>query len=158
MNFVLRSATEDDYNKIIPVVNEWWGGRNVADMLPRLFFVHFRNTSFVIEANNEPLAFLCGFISQAETEQAYIHFIGVHPEYRKKGLAKKLYYVFFNLARECRCREVHCVTSPINQVSITFHKKIGFQIKHGNQNDKGMPFTAGYDGPGQDRVLFVKAL
>lgn len=157
MNFVLRTATEDDYNKIISVVNDWWDGRSMADMLPRLFFVHFRNTSLVVELDNAPVAFLCGFISQANPKQAYIHFVGVNPKYRHQGLARNLYNNFFAQVRVHGCREVHCVTAPINKGSIAFHKKMGFITKEGRQiAEEGVPFTADYDGPGQNRVLFLK--
>jgi hypothetical protein len=35
-----------------------------ATMLPKLFFVHVRDTSFVAEDGGELSAFLCGFRSQ----------------------------------------------------------------------------------------------
>ena len=37
---------------------QWWGGRPMAAMLPRLFFVHFRPTSFVLEQDGRLVAFL----------------------------------------------------------------------------------------------------
>lgn len=48
MKYSLRNVKESDYDKVILVVNEWWGDRNIADSLPRLFFIHFQNTSFVL--------------------------------------------------------------------------------------------------------------
>lgn len=47
----IRNAEASDYLPIISVVNAWWDGRNMRDMLPKLFFVHFRQTSFVAEAD-----------------------------------------------------------------------------------------------------------
>ena len=38
----------------------------MVDMLPKLFFVHFRDTSFVAERNGELSGFLVGFLSQSE--------------------------------------------------------------------------------------------
>lgn len=43
----IRALTLEDYAPIIGVVDAWWGGRTMAAMLPRLFFIHFRDTSFV---------------------------------------------------------------------------------------------------------------
>ena len=40
-NIRIRNAEPSDYPPIISVINEWWGGRNMADILPKLFFVHF---------------------------------------------------------------------------------------------------------------------
>lgn len=35
------------------------------------------------------------FMSQTSPDEAYIHFIGVNPEYKKKGIARDLYNLFF---------------------------------------------------------------
>jgi GNAT superfamily N-acetyltransferase len=78
----------------------------MADMLPKLFFQHFQDTSFVVEHDDQIVAFLVGFVSQTYPEQAYIHFVGVHPEYRKNGLAKQLYERFFETVKAKGCTEV----------------------------------------------------
>jgi len=44
---------------------------------------------------------------------------------------------------------VRCVTSPVNEGSIAFHESLGFSAER---------VAADYDGPGEDRVLFVKQL
>lgn len=157
MKYSLRNAKESDYDKVILVVNEWWDGRNIADSLPRLFFIHFQNTSFVLENNHELVAFLCGFISPAYPQQAYIHFVGVHPNHRRNGLAKSLYNTFFDTVYQNGCNEIHSITSPVNKDSIAFHRKMGFQIKPGKMVE-GIPVAENYNGPGKDRVLFVKTL
>lgn len=56
----LRHAEPDDHARVAAVVDDWWGGRPMADMLPRLFFVHFRETSFVAEEDGELAGFLWG--------------------------------------------------------------------------------------------------
>lgn len=33
---------------LLPVLDDWWGRPGMALMLPRLFFAHFRDTSFVL--------------------------------------------------------------------------------------------------------------
>ncbi|TCP68330.1 acetyltransferase (GNAT) family protein [Baia soyae] len=127
----MRPVEKSDYYKVISVIDDWWGGRRMADMLPELFFDHFRDTSFVVVEDHDVLAFLIGFVSQSSPQEAYIHFIGVHPDYRKEGLAKKLYENFFAIVKEKNCCTVHCVTSPVNQVSIAFHNKMGFSMVGG---------------------------
>ena len=60
-----------DYKQVIGSVDYWWGGRRMTPMLPRLFFEHFSETSFVAEmaqaeAVDEPaeiVGFVCGFVS-----------------------------------------------------------------------------------------------
>jgi len=75
----IRHAEPDDHRQVIGVINDWWGGRRMADMLPKQFFVHFRPTSFVAETAGRVGGFLVGFPSQSFREQAYVHFIGVDP-------------------------------------------------------------------------------
>ena len=60
----IRHAEPGDYARVIAVVDEWWGGRELAAMLPKLFFIHFRDTSFVAEEDGGLAGFLCGFRSQ----------------------------------------------------------------------------------------------
>jgi predicted GNAT superfamily acetyltransferase len=155
---ILRHVRESDYVPVISVIDDWWGGRHMADMLPKLFFQHFQDTSFVAEKNDQIIGFLIGFVSQTYPNQAYIHFIGVHPEHRKVGIAKRLYDMFFDKVKKRGCNMVRCVTSPVNKTSIAFHTRMGFKIEKGNGEVDGVPVTINYAGKGQDRVLFVKEI
>jgi GNAT superfamily N-acetyltransferase len=154
MAITIRHAEPADYGPIIQVVDAWWGGRRMADMLPRLFFVHFRPTSFVAEAGGRVVGFLAGFRSQTHPEQAYVHFIGVDPASRASGVGRALYERFFEAARAFGCVEVHGVTSPFNRTSIAFHAAMGFDVLGGDAESGGVPYTAGYDGPGSRATLF----
>ncbi|WP_289139270.1 GNAT family N-acetyltransferase [uncultured Brevibacillus sp.] len=154
----IRNANEQDYTKIISVINDWWGGRQMSDMLPKLFFVHFQPTSFVMEAEGETIAFLIGFLSQTNPEEAYIHFVGVHPERRGDGVGKELYQMFFQEVKKRGCHTVRCITSPVNKGSIHFHGKMGFEVEAGDKVVDGVWVTTNYDGRGNDRVQFVKRI
>ena len=157
-DIAIRHVESSDYQPIISVLNDWWGGRNMRDMLPKLFFVHFRNTSFVVESEGTIVGFLIGFFSQTFPDQAYSHFAGVHPDYRRKGLAGKLYRHFFDIARKHGCKVVRSVTAPVNKVSIAFHLRMGFSIEPGDILIEGISVAENYDGRGGDRVLFEKLL
>ena len=154
----LRHLEVKDHNTIIQVVDEWWGGRPMAGMLPRLFFEHFQPTSFVIEENGEIQAFLVGFRSQTNPAEAYIHFVGVHPDTRGKGLGRFLYEQFFAAVRQLGCTEVHSITGPVNKGSIAFHTSMGFEILPGDAEADGVAVTTNYDGQGNDRVRFRRFL
>jgi ribosomal protein S18 acetylase RimI-like enzyme len=145
----IRHAESADHARVAAVIDGWWGGRAMRDMLPRLFFTHFRDTSFVADDGDELAGFLCGFLSQTYPEQAYCHFVGVAPEHRKTGLASDLYDHLFRAARVAGRTSVHCVTSPKNTGSIAFHQRIGFEIE---------AEVPGYDGSGESRVLLAKSL
>ena len=118
-------------------------------MLPRLFFEHFRDTSFVAEEDGELVGFLCGFLSQTYPDQAYVHFVGVRPDHRGGGLGRELYERFFAAARAADREVVRCVTGPVNKASIAFHRRLGFEIE---------AEVGDYDGAGEARVLLKKRL
>jgi ribosomal protein S18 acetylase RimI-like enzyme len=141
----IRHAEPDDYARVIGVIDEWWGGRPMAAMLPKLFFVHFRDTSFVAEEDDGELAgFLCGFRSQTFADEAYVHFVGVDPKRRGSGLGRELYERFFEAIAPRGV--VRAVTSPLNERSIAFHRAIGFEVDE---------VVEDYDGRGSARALFV---
>jgi predicted GNAT superfamily acetyltransferase len=147
---VIRHAQPSDYGRVIGRVNAWWGGREMAPMLPKLFFLHFEGTSFVAERDDGQLAgFLVGFVSQTDSREAYIHFVGVDPDERGSGLGRQLYERFFEAARDQGCAVVRCVTSPANEGSLAFHAALGFETDRVAED---------YDGPGEDRVLLVRSL
>ncbi|MFF3762707.1 GNAT family N-acetyltransferase [Streptomyces sp. NPDC001922] len=151
MNTELRQAAPGDYDRIVTVMDEWWG-RPIRSGLPRLFLDHFFRTSLVAEDGGRPGAlagFLVGFLSDADRETAYIHFVGVAPGHRGGGLARRLYARFFELARADGRSVVRSVTSPRNTASIAFHTALGFTVTG--------PFTD-YDGPSEDRMCFRRGL
>jgi ribosomal protein S18 acetylase RimI-like enzyme len=143
----VRHAEPADYARVIDVVDQWWGGRRMASMLPKLFFVHFRDTSFVAEDGDALAGFICGFRSQTYAEEAYIHFVGVDPARRGTGLGRALYERFF--AAVAPRTVVRAVTSPVNERSVAFHQALGFEVERVDED---------YDGRGEARVLLVKNL
>jgi GNAT superfamily N-acetyltransferase len=154
----IRHLEEADYEPIIAVVDDWWGGRRMTHMLPRLFFIHFRDTSFAVDVHGSTIGFLTGFVSQTYSDMAYIHFVGVHPDHRRCGVARRLYSTFCDAVRQRGCRTVCCVTSPINKTSIAFHTNLGFEIDHVTGEYDGVPCTLRYELDGEARVLFVKRM
>ena len=144
---MIRHAEPADYPRVVAVVDEWWGGREMAAMLPKLFFVHFRDTSFVAEDDGRLAGFLCGFRSQTFDDEAYVHFVGVDPAQRGSGLGRELYERFFEAVRPRTV--VRAVTSPVNESSVAFHRALGFEVERVDEN---------YDGQDEPRVLLVKRL
>ncbi|WLD92545.1 GNAT family N-acetyltransferase [Alkalihalobacillus sp. AL-G] len=154
----IRSVFSSDYYTISSLLNDWWDGRQMSNMLPKLFFDHFNDTSFVAEQDGVIIGFLNGFLSQSRSDEAYIHFVGVHPDYRKQDVGTQLYNQFFNVIKQNGRSVVRCVTSPVNKGSVVYHTKMGFEIEKGDREDSGILVFSDYDGKGGDRVLFVKKL
>lgn len=74
------------------------------------FCDHFKNTSFIVEEEGKIIGFLIGFLSQSYSNEAYIHFVGIHPGYRGKGIGKQLYNQFFDVIKQNGRNIVRCVT------------------------------------------------
>ena len=170
----IRPLRPSDHAPVIAVIDEWWGGRPMARMLPRLFFDHFTDTSFAADRDDGLAGFLVGFVSPAQPGEAYIHFVGVQPGERSQGLGRRfvgvqpgersqglgrrLYGTFFEAVRARGCTRVRAVTSPVNTGSVAFHRRMGFRLEPGDAQVGDIPVATGYDGPGQDRVRFVRDL
>ena len=154
----IRQLQEAGYETIIEAIDDWFDGRQMSHLLPRIFFIHFRPTSFVIEEDGRVMGFLAGFVSQTYPDQAYIHFVGNEANYRGRGLGRQIYSTFFETVRRLGCTTVRCITSPVNSGSIAFHTRMGFRIERSNGERHGAPCTLNYELQGADRVLFVRSL
>jgi ribosomal protein S18 acetylase RimI-like enzyme len=144
----VRTARPEDYDTIIAVVDEWWG-RPVIPSLPRLFLDHFWSTSRVVEDQRGLAAFLIAFISPSQPQLAYVHFIGVRPDYRRSGVARRLYEDFARFAVEQGCTELQAITAPANTGSVRFHASLGFTASEP---------AAEFNGPGRPMVTFRRQL
>jgi len=153
-----RHAEPADHGRVAAVVDEWWGGRHMSPLLPRLFFEHFHDTSFVVEEDGELIAFLVGFLSQTHRDEAYIHFVGVRPDRRGQGIARALYERFFASARSKDRSVVRAITAPVNKGSVAFHHAMGFATEPGDGEVDGVRVHRDHDGPGVDRVLFRRRI
>ena len=154
----IRNLAVEDYEHVTAVVDEWWGGRPVRSLLPRLFFEHFSSTSFAVGTPADLMGFLVGFVSQSQPSTAYIHFVGVNPNTRSQGLGRKLYERFFQAAGASGCTQVQCITSPANTGSIEFHRRMGFALLPGSGVVGGVPVTTNHAGEGKHRVRFQRQL
>lgn len=154
----IRNGRPSDYEKVIAVMPDWWDGRDLTSMLPKVFFIHFHNTIYIAELKNELVGFLVGFLSQTDARVVYIHFVGVHPSYRKAGIGRLLYQKFYDACKTNDRSIVQSCTSPINQLSIDFHKRMGFEIESGDGIIDDVPVTLNYLGKSDHKVLFRKEL
>ena len=114
----LRRPAESDHPRVITQVDEWWGGRKVHGLLPRLWFQHFTATSWVAEdADGRLVGFLVGFVSPDRPDEGYIHMVGISPNHRRSGLGRTLYERFFDDVRRRGGRRVTAVTWPLDRLS-----------------------------------------
>lgn len=136
----------------------WWGGRDFTSSVLKIFFIHFSDTTYIAEINNDLIGFLVGFLSQSDKNAGYIHFVGVHPDYRKSGVGRLLYQRFFDACKANDRSVVKSCTSPVNKLSIAFHLRMGFVIEPGDGIVDGVPVTMNFLRENDPKVLFKKEL
>jgi predicted GNAT superfamily acetyltransferase len=156
-----RRPTEADYPTIVRVIDDWWGGRKMDVLLPRLWLQHFTGTSWLAHTDDGKLAgFLIGFHSPDQANVAYCRMIATNPSVRHRGVGRALYERFFEDARQAGRHEVRAITWPGNRASISFHCAIGFEVEvgPGSQNLYGTPAQAGYDFDREDRTILVRTV
>ena len=156
-----RRPVEADHRAIVTLVDEWWGGRKMHPLLPRLWFQHFTGTSWLAETEaGRPMGFLIGFISPDDPSTAYVHMIGTDPNRRRRGLGRELYRRFSDDVGGRGVVRIRAITWPGNRISVGFHRALGFEVVDGpgSQNLYGMRAYPDYDSPGDDRVVFERGL
>lgn len=159
--FRFRRPVEVDHRYLVDRVDDWWRGRKLHQLLPRLWFQHFTGTSWILEdASGTTIGFLVGFISPDHPDQAYIHMVATDPNHRGAGLGRALYERFFEDVAGRGVRTVHAVTWPGNRVSVGFHRAMGFDPADGpgTQRLYGTPAYPDYDAEGDDRVVLSRVL
>jgi len=130
------------------VVDDWWG-RPVLAHLPRLFLDLFWSTSLVAEDDGRLAGFLVGILSPSDPAEAYVHFVGVAPHARGRGVGRLLHERFAALAAAGGRTVVRALTSPANTASIAFHRSLGFAATGP---------VPGHNGPGTSYVLFSREI
>jgi ribosomal protein S18 acetylase RimI-like enzyme len=155
-----RHPTEADYPTIVELVDEWWGGRRMRALLPRLWFQHFTGTSWILEEDGKLAGFIVAFVSPDDPSTGYVHMIAADPNHRRGGIGRRLYDLVFDDFAGRGVRRVKSITWPGNRTSVAFHRALGFRIDEGpgTQRLYGTPAYADYDGWGEDRVVFTREI
>ena len=160
-DIAFRRPVEADYVGLVRVIDDWWGGRKLDILLPRLWLQHFTGTSWLAETAEGRLAgFLIGFHSPDQPNVAYCRLVATNPNLRLRGVGRALYEHFFDDARMAGRHEVRAITWPGNRASIAFHRALGFEVEAGpgSQNLYGTPSQPGYDFDREDRAILVRSI
>ncbi len=152
-----RALTKADYDQIVRVIDRWWEGPSTALAHP-IFFYELGSLARVVDWDDGTMVgFMLGFVAdrfaeggakEGSTRIGYMHLIGIHPEYRRRGVARALYAAFEDSCRAAKCSAIKAITTHGNDGSVRFHLALGYTAA--NVED--------YAGPGRARIVFEKAL
>lgn len=142
-----RPLGKQDYQHVVQVIDRWWGGPTSALAHP-IFFYELGSLARVVENDGIMVGFLFGFVADGPPKTGYVHLVGIHPDYRRRGVGKVLYQSFEEEARAAGCRRLKAITSPGNDTSVAFHTALGWTSAE----------VEDYAGPARPRIVFSKAL
>ncbi|MES2210502.1 MAG: GNAT family N-acetyltransferase [Chloroflexota bacterium] len=158
----LRRPREADYPGIAAVVDDWWDGKVLQSLLPRLWFRHFAGTSWIAEIDDRHgsrrvVGFLVGYRSPDNPALGVIQAVGVAPNHRRNGLGRALVDAFMRDMRAAGAVRVETLTWPGNRRSVSFLAAIGFRPDPDADSRPiyGVPALEGYDFGTQDRARFT---
>ena len=143
----IRGMQKRDYDQVVEVIDQWWGGP-VAPQAQAVFFHELGETALVAVSNGELVGFLLGFIAPTAPPVAYIHIVGVRPDFQRRGLGRRLYEGFWATCRARGVRAVKAITHEANEGSRKFHLALGF-VERVDPN---------YAGRGRTRVILERVL
>ncbi|HEX3595806.1 MAG TPA: GNAT family N-acetyltransferase [Polyangiaceae bacterium] len=144
---ITRPLGKQDYDHIVQVIDRWWGGPTSALAHP-LFFYELGSLARVVEHDGILVGFLFGFIAPGPPKTGYVYLVGIHPDYRRRGIGKVLYQTFEEDCRGAGCRRLKAITTIGNDGSIAFHKASGWNVT----------LVEDYAGPARPRIVFDKTL
>lgn len=143
----IRPITKPDFDHIVEVVDRWWGGASRMQPDP-IFFYELGELARVVVDDGTIAGFVLAFLAPHPEPVGYIHLVGVHPDYRRRGVGKLVYAWFEDECKKRGARSVKAISAPGNEGSILFHRGIGWTVTE----------EADYAGPGRARIVFSKVL
>ncbi|MBK8252909.1 MAG: GNAT family N-acetyltransferase [Polyangiaceae bacterium] len=141
-----RPLTKADYDEIVREIDHWWGGPTTALAHP-MFFYELGNLARVVENEGQLVGFLFGFLCP-DKSTGYVHLVGIHPDYRRRGVARMLYTAFEEDCRREGMNLLKAITTLGNEASVSFHRALGWNAAE----------IEDYAGPGRMRIVFTKSL
>ena len=130
----IRSCSAADFRQIHQHLGDYRGGPTTRQLarvaaLHHPMLVHlFGDTAYSMRDCEVVAGYLFAFFSQTDGRQAYIHLVGVHRAYRRRGLPARLYRHFFGICALSGRTGVTAVTSAGNEGSLAFHRAMGMAI------------------------------
>jgi GNAT superfamily N-acetyltransferase len=142
-----RRITKRDFDHIVEVIDRWWGGP-ISTFAHPIFFYELGDRALIVEENDTMIGFLLGFVAHEPAKTGYVHLVGIHPEFRRRGVGRLLYE---NFTRECvdaGCERMKAITTLGNEGSLAFHTAMGWDT---------LPIED-YAGRDRKRIVFTKNL
>jgi GNAT superfamily N-acetyltransferase len=143
----IRGITKQDFDEIVAAFDRWMGGPSSERAHP-VFFYELGQHALIAEEAAGMVGFLLGFVAPTTPPIGYVHLVGIHPEYRRQGIGKRLYQAFAERCRQVGAAELKAIASLGHETALRFHGSQGFGVRE----------DPDYAGRGYARLVFSKAL
>jgi ribosomal protein S18 acetylase RimI-like enzyme len=148
VGYATRRITKDDFDRIVTVIDHWWGGPISTLAHPIFFYELGRFARVVVDDADDVVGFLLGFVADEAERTGYVHLVGIHPAHRRKGVARTLYQEFVRDCARGGCTRMKAITTPGNEPSRRFHVALGWKVEELDD----------YAGPGRRRMVFTSPI
>jgi len=142
-----RKITKADFDQIVEVIDRWWGGP-ISTFAHPIFFYELGDNALVVEKDGRLIGFLLGFVVFKTPKTGYVHLVGIHPDFRRQGVARLLYENFTDPCRGLCGIRMKAITTAGYEGSIRFHEAMGWSAEE----------VEDYAGPSRKRIVFTKDL
>jgi len=143
---IIRGITKRDFDYIVTVFDQWWGGPSSERASP-FFFHELGSYALIAEEDERVIGFLLGLVA-AGSHTGYVHLVGIDPRHRRHGVGKRLYQHFQESCAANGLKELKAIGMVGHEGSLRFHTALSFEVHE----------MADYAGPGRARVVFTKRL
>ena len=141
-----RKITKDDFDQIVEVIDRWWGGP-MANFAHPMFFYELGDNALIVEEENRLVGFLLGFIVFNTPKTGYVHLVGIHPDFRRKGVGRILYETFTERCRALGCERMKSMSFTLPELPYA-HDALGWASSE----------LEDYAGRDRRRIVFTKEL
>ncbi|MCC7539794.1 MAG: GNAT family N-acetyltransferase [Deltaproteobacteria bacterium] len=142
-----RSLTKADFDYVVSVIDRWWGGPSTALAHP-MFFYELGGHAQVAVEQGEIVGFLLGFVTASTPPLGYVHLVGIHPQWRRRGVARTMYERFEAECKAAGATRMKAITTLGNEGSVAFHRALGWDVEE----------VADYAGSNRARIVFTKSI
>lgn len=154
-----RPLEKADYDYIVRIIDQWWEGPTTALAHPIFFYELGSLARVTFWEDGTMVGFLLGFVANSfrgatpiapppGSSIGFVHLVGIHPDFRRRGVAASLYGAFEEASKEAGCVGIKAITTQGNDGSVRFHQALGYTVTT----------VEDYAGPGRARVIFEKPL
>lgn len=143
----IRGISKADFDYVASVLDRWWGGPSGERAHP-VFFYELGKDALIAEEEGQVVGFLLGFVAPTTPPTGYVHLVGIHPDFRRRGVGQKLYAEFTERCSAAGVQRLKAITTVGNDGSVAFHRALGFETRE----------DPDYAGPDRARLVFTKEL